>query len=50
MAGIAHILDPAAGSHFDGEPLKILAIFAGAGLAISLLVASYGISLSPEFF
>jgi len=49
MAGIAQMLDHALGMQFDSEPLKVLAIFCGAGLAVSLLVASYGVDLSPEF-
>lgn len=50
MSGIAQILDHALGTQFDSEPLKILAIFCGIGLALSLLAASYGIDLSPELF
>jgi hypothetical protein len=30
--------------------LKIIAIFCGAGLSISLLAATYGVDLSPGFF
>jgi hypothetical protein len=30
--------------------LKILAIFCGAGLLLSLLAATYGVDLSPGFF
>jgi hypothetical protein len=50
MAGIARALDRALGIQVDVEPVKIIAIFCGAGLAVSLLVASYGLDLSPEFF
>jgi hypothetical protein len=50
MVGIAQMLDHALGKQFDSEPLKILAIFSGTGLAVSLLLASYGINLSPELF
>lgn len=39
---------PAAAAEF--EILKVLAIFCGIGLLASLLVASYGIDLSPGFF
>jgi hypothetical protein len=30
--------------------LRIVAMFCGAGLAVSLLFASYGVDLSPGFF
>jgi hypothetical protein len=32
------------------ETLKLLAIFCGAGLAVSLVLATYGLDLSPGFF
>ncbi len=33
-----------------GADLKMVAIFCGAGLFVSLLVATYGLDLSPGFF
>jgi len=32
------------------EPLKQLVLFAAAGLFVSLLMATYGLDLSPGFF
>jgi len=32
------------------ETLKLLAMFCGAGLFVSLLLATYGLDLSPGFF
>jgi hypothetical protein len=37
-------------SNIETETLKLLAMFCGAGLFISLLFASYGLDLSPGFF
>jgi hypothetical protein len=45
MAAIARALDRVRGIQLDAEPLKTLAIFSGAGLAASLLLASYGVDL-----
>ena len=50
MAVIAQALDRALGIQVDVETLKMVAIFCGAGLVASLLVASYGLDLSPGFF
>jgi hypothetical protein len=49
MAAIARALDHALGIQVD-ETLKPVAIFCGAGLAVSLLLASYGLDLSAGFF
>jgi hypothetical protein len=32
------------------ETLKIIAVFCGAGLVASLLLATYGLDISPGFF
>jgi hypothetical protein len=32
------------------DTLKLLAIFCGAGLAVSIVLATYGLDLSPGFF
>jgi len=32
------------------ETLKTIAMFCGVGLTVSLLLASYGLDLSPGFF
>jgi hypothetical protein len=52
MAAIAKVLSQAfpATTSADVEILKTIAIFCGVGLAVSLIVASYGIDLSPGLF
>jgi hypothetical protein len=37
-------------TNIETETLKVLAMFCGAGLAVSLLCATYGLDLSPGFF
>jgi hypothetical protein len=37
-------------SSFEAELLKVIAIFCGVGLLVSLCVASYGLDLSAGFF
>jgi hypothetical protein len=51
MATIARLLArrlPAAQD--EADILKQLALFAGAGLLVSMLMMTYGLDLSPEFF
>jgi hypothetical protein len=50
MAAIASAFDRALGIRVEIETLKTLVIFCGAGLTVSLLLASYGLDLSPGFF
>jgi hypothetical protein len=50
MAAIAKVLSRATGTDIDVEIVKMLAIFCGAGLLISLLLATYGLDLSEGFF
>jgi len=50
MAAIARVLSRATGTDIDVEIVKTLAIFCGAGLLISLLLATYGLDLSAGFF
>jgi hypothetical protein len=50
MAAIARALSRATGTDIDVEIVKMLAIFCGAGLLISLLLATYGLDLSEGFF
>jgi hypothetical protein len=50
MAAIARVLSRATGTDVDVEIVKMLAIFCGAGLLISLLLAAYGLDLSEGFF
>jgi hypothetical protein len=50
MVAIARALSRVSGTHVDIEILKTIAIFCGVGLTVSLLLASYGLDLSPGFF
>jgi hypothetical protein len=50
MAALARNLARAFGTEVEVEVLKIMAICCGAGLLVSLVIASYGVDLSPGFF
>ncbi len=50
MAAIARVLSRVSGTEVDVETLKTIAIFCGVGLFVSLLLATYGLDLSPGFF
>jgi hypothetical protein len=50
MAAIARILSRVSGTEVEVEILKAIAIFCGAGLLFALLLATYGLDLSPGFF
>jgi hypothetical protein len=50
MTAIARVLYRASGIRVDIETPKTLVIFCGAGLTVSLLLASYGLDLSAGFF
>jgi len=50
MAAIARMLSRASETRVDIEILKIIAIFCGIALSVSLIAASYGLDLSPGFF
>jgi hypothetical protein len=50
MTAIARVLARVSGTQVDVETLKTIAMFCGVGLVVSLLVASYGLDLSPGFF
>ena len=51
MTALARTLSRALGVEIDVELLKTVAIFCGAGLAVSLLLAlTFGLDLSPGFF
>jgi hypothetical protein len=45
MVAIARALSRASGTDVDVETLKTLVLFCGAGLAVSLLLASLGVDL-----
>lgn len=50
MAALARTLAQAFRTDVDVETLKIIVIFCGVGLVVSLMVATYGVDLSPGFF
>jgi hypothetical protein len=50
MAAIARALDRTLAIRAETETLKTLVIFCGCGLTASLLLALYGLDLSPGFF
>jgi hypothetical protein len=50
MTAIARVLARVSGTQVDVEALKTIAMFCGVGLTVSLLLASYGLDLSPGFF
>jgi hypothetical protein len=50
MAAIARALSRVSGIQIDIEDIKPILIFGGIGLAVSLLLASYGLDLSAGFF
>jgi hypothetical protein len=39
-----------ASANVETETLKMLAMFCGAGLLVSIVFATYGLDLSPGFF
>jgi hypothetical protein len=50
MAAIAKALSRVSGTQVEVETLKTIVMFCGVGLTVSLLLASYGLDLSPGFF
>lgn len=50
MIAIARALSRVSGTEVDVEILKTVAMFCGVGLFVSLLLATYGLDLSPGFF
>ena len=50
MTALARVLTRVSGTRVDVETLKTIAMFCGVGLTVSLLLASYGLDLSPGFF
>ena len=50
MAAIAKVLSRASGIQVDVETLKTIFMFCGVGLTVSLLLATYGLDLSPGLF
>jgi hypothetical protein len=50
MAAVINAVLKATETRVDVEPLKVIAIFCLVGLAVSLIVASYGLDVSWAFF
>jgi hypothetical protein len=50
MATLVLALSRFGSTNVETETLKLLAIFCGAGLFVSILFATYGLDLSPGFF
>jgi hypothetical protein len=50
MAVLVQALSRFGGSEVETETLKLLAMFCGAGLLVSVVFATYGLDLSPGFF
>jgi hypothetical protein len=50
MTVVASAISRATGTNVDVEALRTVVMFCGVGLTVSLLLASYGIDLSPGFF
>jgi hypothetical protein len=50
MTAIARVLSRVSGTEVAVETLKIIAMFSGVGVLVSLLCATYGLDLSAGFF
>jgi hypothetical protein len=50
LAATARVLYRTPGAQAEVETLKAIAIFCGAGLIVSLLLATNGLDMSPGFF
>jgi hypothetical protein len=50
MIAIARALSRASRVNVDVDTLITLLMFCGVGLTVSLILASYGLDLSPGFF
>lgn len=51
MAALVQTLSRlSASTNVETETLKLIAAFCGAGLLISVVMATYGLDLSPGFF
>jgi len=50
MTALAKVLTRASGIEISAEILRAIAIFCCAALLFGLVVATYGIDLSPGFF
>ena len=50
MTALVQALYRASHTETEIDALKLVALFCGAGLFVSLLLATYGLDLSPGFF
>jgi hypothetical protein len=50
MTELVQALSRFGGTNVETETLKLIAIFCGAGLLLSIVFATYGLDLSPVFF
>jgi hypothetical protein len=50
MTALIQALSRLASTDAETETLKLLAMFCGAGLLVSIVLATYGLDLSPGFF
>ena len=50
MTALVQALYRASHTETETDVLKLVALFCGAGLFVSLLFATYGLDLSPGFF
>jgi hypothetical protein len=50
MPTLVHGLSQFGGTNVEIATLKLLAMFCGTGLLASIVLASYGLDLSPGFF
>jgi hypothetical protein len=50
MAALVQAFSQLGGTDVETETLKLIAIFCGAGLFVSIMYATYGVDLSPGFF
>lgn len=50
MTALVQALYRASHAETETDVLKMIALFCGAGLFVSLLFATYGLDLSPGFF
>jgi hypothetical protein len=50
MTVLVQTLSRFGGTNVETETLKLLVVFSGAGLLVSIVFATYGLDLSPGFF
>jgi hypothetical protein len=50
MAAILRVMLPSVGTVTEAESLKMIALFCGVGLFVSLLFATYGIDMGQSPF